>query len=100
MDLLKGWKGATEQELVSIWGPPHNVYETGDTKYLMYVDTRNIHFPGVAPSYQTTFSGSTAYTQQIGGVAPMNKQVTCETLFEIVDGVVATSRFRGNDCVN
>ncbi len=59
-----------------------------------------MYLPGVAPSYQTTFVGNTAYTNSYGGSPAMNVDLSCITTFELVDNVIKTWSWRGNNCVS
>lgn len=96
--VLNTWVGAEETNLVRKWGPPQQVYETGDVKFLTYTSSRKIYVPGSAPSYNTTVSGNTAYTTPIGGSPAYNINKRCVTTFEISEGRIVRWRWEGNDC--
>ncbi len=96
--VVTSWVGAPETSLVRSWGPPSNVYTTGDTKFLVYQSSRSIVVPGTAPTYQTTFVGNTAYTTAYGGTPPSQIDLGCQTTFEVRNGKIVDFSYRGNDC--
>jgi hypothetical protein len=96
--LLNSWMGVSENFLISSWGPPNSFYETGGTKYLTYAKSSFGYVPGVAPSYQTTFIGNTAYTTQVGGYSGFAYSSNCSTTFTIANGVITSWRYEGNAC--
>lgn len=81
---LATWVGQPEGNLIAAWGPPNGVYESGGAKYLTYVNASSMVLPGVAPTYQTSFVGNTAYTQAYGGSSPTAVDLVCKTTFTIV----------------
>lgn len=95
---LQSWIGKSETELVRQWGVPRGVYESGGIRFLTYSRSGQGYFPGVAPTYQTTMIGRTAYTQPIGGMPPMVISRRCDTTFEVAGGVVTSWRWEGNAC--
>jgi hypothetical protein len=54
--------------------------------------------PGTTPSYQTIFTGQTAFTQAVGGSPAYNITLTCKTIFEIRQDKVVGWRWQGNNC--
>lgn len=96
--ILNSWMGMSENSLVSSWGPPNNFYESGGTRYLTYAKSRSGYVPGVAPSYQTSFVGNTAYTTQVGGYPGFIYSANCSTTFTINNGVITSWRYEGNAC--
>lgn len=97
---LRSWVGAPEGELISQWGPPTSVYESGSTKYLTFNKQRSVNIPGVAPTYQTNCGpyGTFCTTQAIGGMSAQNIALACSTTFAVVSGKITTARYEGNDC--
>jgi len=99
--ILKSWVGSSERALVSAWGPPADVYEAPNgTRILTYRSSRNVYIPGQAPNYTTTVIGNTAYTNAVGGRAPMSFGVSCETYFTVSKGKITRWRHKGNDCTS
>lgn len=96
--MLTSWVGSSEIELVRRWGPPASSYDAGGHRFIVYNSQRNIFMPGVAPSFQTTVIGNTAFTNQVGGVAPMNIGLVCTTTFELESDRVVSWQYQGNDC--
>ncbi|WP_156176651.1 hypothetical protein [Kiloniella spongiae] len=98
--IVNSWIDYSESSLISEWGPPISTYESGGYKYLTYSNNRNLHLPGTSPSYQTTLIGSTAYTTPIGGSAPVNLALHCQTTFQVDNrGIIKSARWQGNNCV-
>lgn len=95
---LASFNGATELELIRAWGPPQQTYETNGFKFLTYSSSRIISVPGVAPNYTTTVMGNTAYTQRVGGYGGMTASRSCQTTFELKEGIVVSWKWQGNDC--
>lgn len=96
--ILNSWVGADEIDLIRKWGSPHRTYETGGTKFLTYVSSRNVYLPGTAPTYQTTMIGNTAYTNRIGGTPGQNIGLSCVTTFELRNDKIVSWQWEGNDC--
>ena len=99
-NILDTWLGGTEDNLISKWGVPSHVYESGTKKYLTYYKSRSFYTPGVAPYYQTTYYQwtGTAYTSEYGGSAGYKVNYYCETTFTVVNGVITDWRWQGNSC--
>ena len=95
---LSSWVGSTEESLISAWGPPHRVYESGGTKYLTWVRSDTMTLPGSEPTYNTQFYGNTAYTTAYGGSDPITMNLRCQTTFTISGGFVRRWRWEGNNC--
>ena len=72
-NVLNSWIGVPENELISRWGPPVRVYESGGYKYL-------------------TFGGNNAVVFMRGVAVP----VGCTTTMTIYQGRVSTWRYDGN----
>ena len=71
--VLNSWIGVPENELISRWGAPVRVYESGGYKYL-------------------TFGGTNAVMFMHGLAVP----VGCNTTMTIYQGRVSTWRYDGN----
>ena len=71
--VLNSWLGKPENQLISSWGPPINVYESGGYKYL-------------------TFGGTRAVVYMYGAAVP----VSCKTTMTIYQGRVSNWRYEGN----
>lgn len=97
-NILKGFVGKSEDQLVQAWGPPDTVYETGGKKYLTYVRSHTGYVPGTPPTYQTRIIGNRAYTTGYGGSAGYFYQLHCKTTFTLSGGTVTAWRHEGNDC--
>ena len=95
---LGEWVGASELEVVRRWGPPVQVYEVEESKFLVYSSSRNVTFPGSPPIYTTRVVGRTLYTDSYGGTPAQNVTYACQTVFEMVDGKVMSWSYKGNDC--
>lgn len=97
-ELLDTWMGATESQLVSQWGVPNSVYESGGVKYLTYRNSSTGYVPGTAPSYQTNIVGNTIYTNRIGGTPGFVVNRWCDTTFTVRDGRIVHWSWNGNGC--
>jgi hypothetical protein len=95
---VNSWVGSRETALVASWGIPSQVYTTDGVKYITYNRSRTIYIPGEGPSYQTTTTYYGAITRPIGGRSGYTINRYCDTTFMIVDGVIKSASFRGNDC--
>lgn len=96
--ILNSWMGDEEVNLIRKWGPPYQTYESSGRKFLVYGSRSNMYVPGVAPSYQTTVAGNTAFTNQVGGTPGYNIDFVCITTFEIASNRIVSWQWRGNDC--
>tara|TARA_R110000868_G_scaffold150567_7_gene373928 strand:- start:4634 stop:5338 length:705 start_codon:yes stop_codon:yes gene_type:complete len=96
--LLNTWAGKSENALLQSWGPPDSFYENDGVKYLTFNNSRSGYVPGVAPNYQTTFVGNTAYTQAVGGSPGFVYTKRCKTTFAISGGIIRGWRYQGNAC--
>ncbi len=96
--ILDSYVGMEEINLVRNWGVPAQSYEVGGRKFLTYTSYRNVRVPGVAPTYQTSVVGNTAYTNAVGGSSAMNIDKSCATTFEIDGSRVVSWSHKGNDC--
>lgn len=95
---LKTYVGLSEDEVVQRLGPPDNVYETSETRYLTYARSVSGYVPGVAPRYQTNVVGNTAYTTPVGGSPGYGYTNSCRVSFGLKSGRVAIYRYEGNGC--
>lgn len=96
--ILKSWVGLPERELIQSWGPPDSVYESSGVKYLTYSKSGAGYVPGIAPTYQTTVTGNTAYTRSYGGSPGYAYNLRCKTSFTIENEVIQSWRWEGNAC--
>jgi hypothetical protein len=96
--LVSGWYGSSESELVGQWGAPQSTYVADGTKFLTYRSSRNVYIAGTSPTYTTTMVGNTAYTNSYGGSSGQNIAMNCETTFQVRRGKITQATFRGNDC--
>ena len=97
-ETLNTWLGSSEVALVQSWGPPDRVYELDGNRYVTYARGGTTYLPGVAPSYQTTVIGNTAYTNAVGGMAPMVINQSCVTTFTVKNREIVDWRYEGNAC--
>jgi len=70
------FNGISESDLIMLLGTPHQVYETGDRKFLTY--SRFVTVPAAQGSIENTKS--------------------CQTTFEVEKGIVIGSTWKGNAC--
>jgi len=99
-NIVNAWVGQPEAELVRTWGPPQRSYQTEESKFFVYYSQKDIYVPGSITTYPNDFDESgTAFRQSYGGVPDRTLTYSCETSFEIIDGVITSWSFRGNDCV-
>lgn len=70
--MLSAWVGASELDLYRTWGPPNNQYEAAGSKFVSFMRQGQMWVPGTAPSYQTIFTGNSAFTQAVGGSPAYN----------------------------
>jgi hypothetical protein len=98
--LLQTWIGSEEIDLVRSWGPPDQVYEVQDRKFIVYHSQRSVYIPGTSPSYSTSFIGNQAYTTQSGGSPGRTVDMRCATTFELKDGIIVRWSWKGNDCTS
>lgn len=96
---METWVNQPESKLLSQYGPPHRVYESGGVKYLTYANSRTAVIPGTNPSYQSTVIGNTIYTDSYGGTPSVPVNLSCTITFEIVNGYINRVTWRGNNCV-
>ncbi|BED24754.1 hypothetical protein VEE46_45220 (plasmid) [Escherichia coli] len=98
--VLNSWMGSTDVSLIQSWGPPQQSYELSGHTFLVYSNSSSSYIPGVAPTYQTTFIGNTAYTNTYGGSPGFNVSYSCTTTFEVVGGKIVNWRYQGNNCTS
>ena len=77
-EILRSWVGDSEESLVASWGIPSASYSTGETKYLIYRNSRVFVDDFNNDIMLTTFS--------------------CETTFTVVMGIIDRWEWRGNSC--
>lgn len=85
--LIDSWVGATELELVRIWGAPEQTYETDGRKFIVY--TINEH--------------SSSKIRQTGDALTPSASIKtirlhCETTFELSGGIIQSWNKKGNAC--
>ncbi len=97
-ELLDTWMGASESQLISQWGAPASVYESGGAKYLTYRNASSGYVPGTPASYQSTVVGNTVYTNRIGGSPGFMVSRWCDTTFTVRDSLVVHWSWQGNGC--
>ncbi len=97
---LTSWVDRPEHDLIAAWGPPDSAYTDGDTKYPTYVRGGTMYMQGVAPTYQTTVVGNTAYTHTYGGSPAMAMAMSCKKTFTVSRGMVENWRIEGNHCIS
>lgn len=98
--ILDSWMGHSELSLIQSWGPPQQTYSTSKHKFLVYSNSHKSYISGTSPTYQTTVIGNTAYTTSYGGTSGVNVYYSCKTVFDVVDGVIVSWSYRGNNCVS
>ena len=94
-------KGASEERLVEVLGPPTSFYVVGDTKYLTYDVSESGYRRGREPTYTTTVNAytGTVTTTSSGGRRGRAWTKKCNTTYILSGGVVKDYRFEGNACV-
>ena len=98
--MLKGWLGASEQDLINGWGIPDKTYDTKTSRFVAYYHHYTRVDPGFEPSYHTVVvDAHTAYAMPMGGIPPSVRDMICETTFELHKGRVVSWNYRGNNCV-
>ena len=103
--IIETWRGATEDQLVSSWGPPDSVYERpGGTRWLTYSKSRTVVSPGTSPSYIVNLNtiGSTTYgtATPIGGLPTTVETRSCKITFIVAgNNRIGHWFYEGNDCV-
>jgi hypothetical protein len=97
-ETVNSWVGSRETALVASWGIPSQVYTTDGVKYITYQRARTVYIPRQDPAYQTTTTYYGSITRPIGGSPGYTINRYCDTTFMIVDGVIQSCSFRGNDC--
>jgi hypothetical protein len=93
--------GKTEPELVRTLGVPSRTYDTGGHRFLAYSRSRLDTLPGApgfGPYWGGGWGGWGGWGGGWGGFPPEIVQRDCETTFDLLNGVVQTYTFRGNDC--
>jgi len=96
--MLASWAGSSELDLYRTWGPPDSQHEVSGSKFVSFTRNGSMWVPGTTPSYQTIFTGQTAFTQAVGGSPAYNITLTCKTIFEIRQDKVVGWRWQGNNC--
>jgi hypothetical protein len=112
--LLNTWVGASEDQLATAWGPPHNVYvsPTG-IRFLTYQQAQNVTLPGYTYTVPRTnyvhgnIYGGAGMSSYYGTVtsyetrttAPANVEFSCSTTFHIQNDQIVSWQYEGNNCV-
>lgn len=96
--MLGTWVGSSEDQLIRTWGPPANVYVSGETKFVTFARSSVGYIPGSAPTYQTQVVGNIAYTHAVGGSPGYSYTAQCMVTFELVANMVRSWRWEGNAC--
>lgn len=80
---LQTWMGHSESDVISRWGPPTNVYQDGDRRYLTW----------------TKVGGSMANATNFGYTAVgVGGTFWCSTTLTSVHGTIQQWRWEGNAC--
>jgi hypothetical protein len=93
--------GKSETDLVHALGVPSRTYETGGHKFLAYNRSKLETIPGdpgFGPGWGWGWHGGWGGWGGWGGFPPEIVQRDCETTFDLLNGVVQSWTFRGNDC--
>ena len=96
--ILASYVGNPESALLTQWGAPHSVYESGGTKYLTYSSSRTFSVPGTPPTYNTTCNLGYCTSIPVGGSSGYTSERRCRTTFEVQGGTVTSWRYQGNNC--
>ena len=72
--IAESYHGIPESELIRTWGIPSKIYESEDSRFLIYSKS------------------DTAIFGLVG------ERITCKTTFEIKDKTVTSSNFEGSQC--
>lgn len=73
-DIMASWVGASEDKLVTSWGPPENSYTLSDGSKLI--------------SYEYTWNTNSLHEQDFGYTHPSSDYAQCVQKFLIEDGVI------------
>jgi hypothetical protein len=91
--------GKSETDLVHALGVPSRTYETGGHKFLAYSRSKIESTPGdFGPWGWGGGYWGRGWGGWGGGFPPEIVQRDCETTFDLLNGVVQSWNFRGNDC--
>ena len=93
--------GKSETDVVKTLGVPSRAIETGGHKYLAYSRSKIETIPGdygFGPGWGWGWGHWGGGWGGWGGFPPEIVQRDCETTFDMVNGVVQSWSFRGNDC--
>ena len=91
---LNTFIGQPEAVVVRQMGVPTRSYAVGGERYLAYTQSQTDFVPAV-PGVWTPYDG---WNGGFGGFPPGKVERSCETTFEIDQGVVRTVMLRGNFC--
>lgn len=105
---LKSWVGQSESSLISAWGRPSIVKETGqNSKIMTYVKIDEVFVPFEYYMYNNNWGTDnviydpfmdnemTAYNAVPGA----ELEEICQTSFWINNGIITAWKWRGNNCV-
>lgn len=96
--LVESWEGSSEVHLIRHWGTPEKIYESGESKFLEFISSRNVYFPGTSPFYTRRVYRNRIHTFPVGGTPARTVIYRCQTTFEIINETVVGYNFKGNDC--
>jgi hypothetical protein len=81
---LNSWKGSSEASLIESWGTPTDIFNSNGHKFLVYQVSKTASLEPL----KNHSSGSRAYSEEL----------SCTTVFGIVDGHVVEWATKGNNC--
>ena len=96
--MIKSYHGATEAELVRVWGAPTQIHQVEGKRFLTYFSSSISSSPTIAPTYSTSIVGNTVQSIPFGGSPGRIRSRSCRTTFEIEKNRVVYSTFEGNNC--
>ena len=80
-------------QAISVFGPPAQITQRGDTEYLVWSSNRNVTIP-TSGAFQGNIGGSDFYGTTSGGTATYNYAASVK--MEAVDGVITRYWYDGN----
>ena len=83
-ETLNSWKGSSEVSLIKSWGPPTEIFNSNNHKFLVYQVSQTTAFEPM----KNYSSGSHDYS----------KELFCTTVFDLFDGHVVEWATKGNNC--
>lgn len=95
--MLHGWLGKSEAELVETWGAPADMQTIAPGKQIfVYVSERQTYLPGEVPD--TPFDESLAYNEY-GEVMGQTFTYFCTTTFTTKNDIIVDYSFEGDGCL-